>query len=1142
MAHAGLRANIGQADFSDWSGASAVNGEMTLNSGEPISYRYPDGDFRYHGFREYYDYAADWSVYAGLNVDVFLEKESTVELTVTLKLTETDANRLSGVNTARIPVTGQGWQNLYIPWEHFDTSEGQRAGSLQAVKDVELRASSSVKIRNLQLTKGECIALESPVQGRSAEAGGTVHYELTVGNTTDEAQSVQLKVDRLGWESMAVALESSMLQLAPGEIKSCQMKVAIPARLPQGIREKQVITAIPNGQGSAAQTLEFTTAAAVPFPNIVFTEDQWDAVRTKVDKYDWARESLAYYEDVAANWVVPELATGPSAVNPHLGRNLFHLDDADDLFDCAIAYQATRNKAYAEKCALFIRRVVNLENGYPTTFRGNAQNFVKEGVFFQHMARAYDMILDAGILTEEDQKLVEHTFRLHIETIRLGTDFGAISNWDVSEVTSALYCALAIQDWHLVEELLYSPTGIYQQFIHGVMSDGWWYECAVGYNLWVSSEFSEIGIALRPWGINLIDEQIPIGTTPYFCLLPERNKPGLFGMDFMKWGPLSKNSLSIKDMWDAMIPFLDYRGVMFAVNDAMETKVTGDRYELAYYLYGDPEYAAVINRGTKRSLLYGVPNLPKVTSDKMKRSAYADNIGIVLLRSQAEKRAQREQIQAALHYGSHGGHHGHFDRTGFLSMMRYGRSFYNPEMIWYGYPSYLYKFLVQTSMTKNMVIVDQKMQEPKESFRSFYYEGDMMQATAVETQTRWSYPPYGGMLYDGLETDFKIKSEQENRSLPVPEDAPAYAEVTGHTEPVLQRRLMIMMDDYIVLADAMEAEQEHTFDWLFQVKGFKGITADKMELLRHDNQMNTDPLGAAQFVTDCDWFKTEGTARTSFEMCFGKNCENEIGRMKASEDGPLKIDIFTAWPKQNEIMIGAAPETFDVNKRLHYSVAADGKTLLDDSTGAWILGSKNIDLDIAGKQELVLTTKTDSAQNNTIFWGNARLVLKDGSEVFVSSLPAKYENVLMPSAAGLDYYGGPVKIAGERMKYSTPGMPTEAGKTGSVTLDLAGLNAVGFKATLGGDYPMGDETHRRKTMAVRSTGTSARYLSVIEPYESDSAIKSVVANSADKLVVELTDGRVQEIRISGFATPEQDVHISVRETKGGQLLREEQTK
>jgi len=313
-----------------------------------------------------------------------------------------------------------------------------------------------------------------------------------------------------------------------------------------------------------------------------------------------------------------------------------------------------------------------------------------------------------------------------------------------------------------------------------------------------------------------------------------------------------------------------------------------------------------------------VPNLPDVESEKMKVSAYADNMGIVQLRSQTPGREQREQIQAALHYGSHGGYHGHFDRTGLVHLARYGRSFYNPEMYWYGYASYLYKFLVQTSINKNMVVVDQKMQEPVESFRTFFYTGDMLQASVVESNARWSHPPYGGMVYSGREHyTLKDFARDENRSLYIPEETPPHGECTEFTEPVLQRRLMIMMDDYVVLADYLEAEQEHTFDWLINIKGFEGITSDgSTERIRHDGQMNKDPLGAAQFTTDCNWYATTGTARAKFKTLWGEGADNEAARMPNSEHGARKLTVLNAWPPDMDVRIGTAPEGFRVDERV----------------------------------------------------------------------------------------------------------------------------------------------------------------------------------------------------------------------------------
>jgi hypothetical protein len=1140
-----LRLEVGNPDFSDWAGiAKAKKGVATIQSGDTISYTYKDVDRVYPGMmRPFFGDAADWYDYAGVSFDLYLDKAAAAEVTVTFKTDPVDHSELNPASTATVLVHGEDWQTVYLPWDLFDVNIGQQGNALQAVQTLEITANSAknkkLKIRKVELLKGEQVALESAVQGRAAKAGETVQYEFTIGNTSDEIQGVQLMVEKEGWESMNVSLHPASIELAPGEVQTVAVEVAIPASLPAGAREKQIIKAIPNG--ATPETITFFTAVEVPTPNIVFTADGWQQVKDKVANYDWAAEELAKLEKKVSGWKVPAGAPVAKHDNRDEYKPIFTKHEGDWVYECGIAYQLTGKTEYAEKIAQLMRRLIRMEDGYPVTLHGGGDSFVAEGVFFQGVARAYDMVRDSGVFTEKEHQLIDHTFRLFIERAIKGNTRGGISNWNVAELTAAFYCALTLQDWSLADELLNAPSGLYAQMYHGIMGDGWWYECAVGYNTWVASEFSEIALALEPWGVNLKDHKFLIGTTPYFSLQDSRRKGGLHGMEFEKWGSLNQNYISLKQMWDAAIPFLDYRGVIFAVNDAQEAFVTGKPYELAYAMYGDPEYAAVIQRGKSRDLLYGVPDLPKVTSEKMKHSVFADNFGAVMLRSQTPDREQREQIQAVLHYGSHGGHHGHFDRLNLISLMRYGRSFYNPEMIWYGYGSYLYKFLVQTSMTKNMVVVDQKQQVPKESFRKMFYTGDMMQATAVESFSKWSHPPYGGMTYsDRFGVTFKEQSENENRSLFIPEDAPEYGICTGYTEDILQRRLMVMMDDYVVLADYYDADDEHSFDWLINIKGFKGITADTCEELRHDAQMNTEPLGAAQFITDCQWYKTEGTSRASFETRWGKGADNAGTRAPNSEDGVLKMDVFNAWPQNKEIMVGTTPECHRANKRFGYTVSADGETLVDDSTGAWILGAKDIEADLTGKKELVLTSTTSKPTNNTLFWGDARVVLKDGSEVFIASLPATYENVLKPKK-GEDYYGGPIKIQGTLMANSTPAQPKDSKEAGRITIDLSGMDVVGFKATVGGDFPMGDESQRRKTLAVRSTGTEARYLAVVEPYETASVIKSVTAKSANELVVELKDGRVQEITIAELDGETGEAKVAVRELRDGQVIREERS-
>ncbi len=274
---------------------------------------------------------------------------------------------------------------------------------------------------------------------------------------------------------------------------------------------------------------------------------------------------------------------------------------------------------------------------------------------------------------------------------------------------------------------------------------------------------------------------------------------------------------------------------MFGVNDSTENLVTGSRnelggvqpFELAYYVYRDPRYASIIKLdGGARDLLYGVPELPENTPETYRDSAHADNVGLAMLRSRTPDRPISQQIQAVLHYGTHGWAHGHYDRTDLLSLMRYGRSFWNPESVFWVYEPFLYKFYTQTSLNHNMVVVDEKMQEATPGERLLFHTGPLMQATAVETTARWSNPPYGGMVYDLLPVKtFAEKAWREGKSVPLPKDPPKYGTLTDYTESVLQRRLMVVTDDYVVVADYLKGAKPHLFESLFQPKGFLGLDA-----------------------------------------------------------------------------------------------------------------------------------------------------------------------------------------------------------------------------------------------------------------------------------------------------------------------------
>ena len=1148
VAQADPRLLIGPPGFGQWSG---VGKDGTLAAAGEAVWRHPEGRPGYFktGFRVDNDSSLNLRDYWGLQFEVELPTEAPVRLDVEVSIPPMIDQRQDYTLSSKTATTlaGRGRHVVNLPWSQFDFCQSAPS-FLTFIREVRIRATGPdgsaavVRITQPSAVCGEVIGLRAAVRGRMAEPGETVQYAVAVENASAEPQRVSLSMQRRGWEAMAATVEPAELTVPAGGAATCAVRVALSGRVPRGGREKQVLLASANGRPAVSMSL--TTARDVEHPYLLHTAARWAEVRAKVKDHDWARRAADETIAQAAKWTVPETALKRNVPDDGMGEWLFQTAVEKDLLAAATAWQLTGDKAHAEKVALFLRRLSDPQRGYPRTLRGCSQGMVQEGHFLMHVMQCYDAILAAGVLTAADRAQIETTMRLYLEMADFQAGTGNVSNWLLSELSGALFGSMMIGDWERAERFYSGPCGVLDQYGNGVMDDGWWYECAISYNSWMAELGTGMALAVEPWGLNLRTMRIPSGASPNFGLMPWQAGRGLYGMSFEKWGPVRRNYVQLTDLWDAFLPFLDWRGVIFGANDSDAKRITGDRYELAYYVYRDPRYAAMIRYSDQRDLLWGVPDLPDADPGLYRASAASDNAGIVVLRAQTAGRPQRERIQATLKYGSHGGFHGHFDRASLLSVMRYGRSFFNPEMVWYGYDSFLYKFYVQSSLTKNMVVVDDKMQEPVESRHLLFHSGPALQVSCVETKARWSYPPYGGMIYDYIPeaTNVAAKLRLEGRSLDLPAVQPDYGAITGYTEPVLQRRLLAVTDDYLLIADYLKAEHAHTFDLLHQVKGFRGIDAPERRLARRTAQLDTDPLGNAQLLTDCEWYDVNGPAVARFEMDFTGTKDLESGFNELNEPGPLLLDVHAAWPQgPREMIVGTVPENLKGTRRkVQYRAEADGQVLAEGEVGTWSLGVGRIDVPVAGAESVVLETRIEpKRERKTLFWAPPVLVLADGREVPVPASALAPENLETAPADGRDYEGGPIKIAGTCYGAALPAEPADPGRPGRLRINLKGLGAVRLRTLVGGDFPFGDEQWRRKTLAVRTRGTEARFLTVIEPREGAAAVKQVTAAGPDRVTVELVDGRVQEIAVTGLDGLGQDLAVRLTEKRNGQVVRQE---
>ena len=1096
----------------------------------------------------------------GLECQVKTPSPKAVRMVVTLRIPpQLGREALIPSTRAMITLSGTGWHTVILPWSAFNLPRAAPI-TLHFIRDIQLtfRTASGqpvngVWVRHIGLRRGLAICLKARVRSRPVPAGGTATYHLTVINCTHQSQGVQLNVRQSGWRAMRAVIWPANLVIPSGNSAIATVTVKVPVGIPPGGFESQIITAIPNGDAAKAATLKFITVRHLPAPNIMFTRPEWDSIRAEIKTYPWAGQRAKWYAQQARKWVVPVAGAGQHFLPDHNATPLFGAYAGVPALQTAIAWQLTRNKKYAAKVALFLRRLADPKTGYPATLMACNASFVQEGQSFQSYARAYDLIKHAGVLTPMDKAQINQTLRLWMHVDSEGLQHGDVSNWSIAKLCGGAYSAMALEDMADLPRFLYGPGGFTDQIRAGEMSDGWWFEGAVTYDFWCAREFTKLGLACRPWGINILTTQFPVRYSPIVGLHPYETQ-SLLGMSFKKAGQLDGNHVSIEHMWNGFLIYPDYRGVIFGINDAHEMRAAGS-FALAYYAFGKPAFAAVAKKALQPHLLYSVPVLPARTPQVDRRSGFSDNAAVLMLRSHVPAKPAKDMIQAVLRYGTHGGYHGHFDLTDLVSVMRFGQSFYNPETSWYGYGSAMYKLWVQTSLSHNMVVVDDKMQLPGPSSRLLFFNGKLMQAGGVQAVCRWANPPYGGGIFPNA---FYGKQAPY---YPAAIHPPAFGTITGKAGPIVQRRLLIVLPQFIIVADYLKAAHIHTFDDLMQLRGARLASAGAT-FTSHSAMLNADPLGSGQFITNCRHYTVNAPFRIASHIHFAplrKNGMNEDGLHSPhpqwetggenglyNTPGTLHLDEYGVWPRRAHVVIGDYPEAWPVQKPIIYSVRGNGKTLAAGHFNAWILGSARVNVNIRGLKTLTLRTRTTSRGSGawkrlrTIFWGNPVLVLANGKHVPLSTLNFTTSNIISTKGPGIDYLGGPVHIAGNRYNAAIAAEPKNTTMPGVIRINLTGLHAAAFQATVGGDWPVGKQDQLRKTCVIRTRGKTARFITVIEPYH-QRAIINAMAMNPHEIQITLTHHRQDTIFIHHLAGNVRHIFVKIQETRLGKIVAQEST-
>lgn len=1108
-----------------------------------FTYTHPDGERGWYmrGLTAENDGTLDMRAMYGVRFIVDSKNKAPVCVSATLeKIPTAGRHDLPDSTSASITVSGPFPKEVTMPLSAFDYYRGQEY-FLKFIKSITIEAPDNVVIKDIHAVAGNTCRLDIPISGKPLDKNGNASYSVTVTNTSSTSRDFGISVNRDGWETMTVTPSERSLSLLPGQSREISIMVTATSPLLPGQHEYHKISVYPSDSDGAAETATLVTVQPVSEPFLIHTPAEWAEIKSNIQNYDWAARGLEKILKTARDYKVPDVGLRP---DDKKSGGIVRAYIEEPLVATAIARLLTGEQEFGEKVAQTLRLVSDPEKGYPATNHLTFQDIPQEGGTMEGLLHAYDLIRNDSLLTHAEKINVENMFRLFCENISATLAGGGISNWSVFNLGPAAQCALLLGDLDMFNRLAYGPCGLIDHLRYGTLDDGWWYEMSLSYNLGCASCYTLVARAAAIFGIDWVYAGFPSAPSPNVGLRPFEYE-NFQGMAFGKFGPVTHPDVSIKRMWDGIAAYPDYRGVMFGMGDGHEHLVAGDKFEMAYYVFRDPAYAAIIKRAPERNLLWAVAELPEDTPDLSSRSATSPNSGISVLRSQSTDPPNR--IQAAVKFGTHGAYHGHFDQLSLLSLMRYGRSFYNPETSWWGYGSYMYKWWVQPSLSHNMVVVDGLQKEPTQCRQNLFHAGEIMQVCDVSTTARWNNPPYMGGYN-------RVEDVKHHRIpfVPIADNHPVPAEIGEYSDPVFQRRLTVVTDDYVVCADYLEADTTHTYYNLLHLRG--AIPTGNATLLSHDAQFDTSPLSSGQFITCVDNYNYRpGTVIKSVHRYApigddGKNMASDFMETGGQNrfyntPGELRMDAYPLWPATGTLRVGDYAECRSNDHLIAYSVVCDGDVCAADSVNSWLLGCStfNVKLDNPRTLRINVSTKRSGWGKNASMLVDGKVLTADGNLIKLSSLPTKYTNVKMLPAPDADYYGGPVKIAGERYSDALGLEPSDYTQEAYVEFDLSDIKATGISGKVGCDYFAGDEEQLRKTVALCQNGNRARFITLIEPYESKAMVRNAVADRDGTVTVTLADGRTQKLEIRDFFNRTSTPKISISEFKGCKLLRHEST-
>ncbi|GBF73250.1 hypothetical protein PA598K_01535 [Paenibacillus sp. 598K] len=598
-------------------------------------------------------------------------------------------------------VDWSGWKKVELPFNRMLNSNGHAsfANFTQLIihprwygSDPEPDPTDVLYFDGMALSKN---AIEPSIKriDKGALPGAELEYTFLLRNIggTDTAYGISSKVPfPAGYE---LNYETATEVVTDGEETEVSFRVRVPADAQAGEAALATFAVTPQ-QGGKEVALELNIAIGErgsqvkQHPYVMVAAEELDAAKVKIQTYPWAQDYLAAVRAKADDWVdktvyYPSKPAGqttwfvcgdvtliydynsphahlcPADGQLHTGEQVdagwrftTHTLNVQAARNLAIVYALTDEVRYAAKAKEILVNYAKLYPEYPLQAQ-NGRLFYQsldEAVQMIELVHAYDLIASSGVLSEAEKHDIEQNLFAPSARTLQAYDV-AKSNWQTWHNAAIGLIGAILEDEALMDHSVNGRSGFTFQMENSVLSDGFWYEGAIGYHVYAQAALLYHTLGLRGMGYDLFASG-PFKKT--FDMPIDYAFPDL--------GIINSNNSG-----------------KYPTSMGAPGRVVPMDYEAVYAHYDDPVYGALLHRlyvenGRPRGG-YIVPGDPtsgiageqavffgKAAIDNIgewpSASRNFEGLGQSVLRSGTGN----DQLYALVDYGDHGGYHGHFDK------------------------------------------------------------------------------------------------------------------------------------------------------------------------------------------------------------------------------------------------------------------------------------------------------------------------------------------------------------------------------------------------------------------------------------------------------------------------------------------------